>query len=178
MTGPATFAKYKRLPGRARNMASSGTLWQGDDHLLMAETTGYVETYKRFYYRDIQAFIIRMTWSRAIGNGILLMAAAIPGFPAIWHPEIAPIMGGISTFFLFLALINTLRGTGCRVHLVTAVNVQPLGMLQRLSAATKLFRRIQPAIEAAQGPLGDVGVQLDIEPAPAAPAAGSVQPAA
>jgi hypothetical protein len=119
-----------------------------------------------------------LNWARAIGNGILLTAAAVPGFPAIWHPEVAPIMGGISAFFLFIALINTLRGTGCRVHLVTAVNVQRLGMLQRLPAAIKLFRRIQPVIETAQGPLGDVGALLEIEPAPAAPAAGSVQPAA
>ena len=36
-------------------------LWLGPEHLLLVETDGYREYYKRFNYRDIQAFIIRKT---------------------------------------------------------------------------------------------------------------------
>ena len=57
--------EYIRLArGRRSNIAGFSTsggyasLWQGKDHLLSIDSSGYTEEYKRFYYRDIQAIII------------------------------------------------------------------------------------------------------------------------
>src|SRR5436190_14424668 len=58
---------YRRLPGRGRKTsgwiglgATVNTIWLTSDHLLLRETVyGLSESYKRFYFRDIQAFIVR-----------------------------------------------------------------------------------------------------------------------
>jgi hypothetical protein len=34
---------------------SHPSLWLGEDHLLCVDSNGYAETYKRFYFRDVQA---------------------------------------------------------------------------------------------------------------------------
>src|SRR5262249_54585927 len=60
---------YQSLPGRGRRSGfvsfgiASGwcSLWLGPDHLLAVDSKNYQEEYKRFYYRDIQAFIARRT---------------------------------------------------------------------------------------------------------------------
>src|SRR6266576_402203 len=46
-------------------------LWIGGEHLLVVESDGYTEFYKRFDYRDIQAFIIRKTAQGRIVNALL-----------------------------------------------------------------------------------------------------------
>ncbi|HWI55617.1 MAG TPA: hypothetical protein VNZ22_00220, partial [Bacillota bacterium] len=74
---------YERLTrayprsGFAVAVAARSSLWLGPDHLLCIETTGYTETYKRFYFRDIQAVLIRQTkrqrnWTLAFGGLSLL----------------------------------------------------------------------------------------------------------
>src|SRR3990172_8730879 len=54
---------YKRLPGRRRASFAfvRNSLWLGEDHLLHVMNRGYTEEYKRFYYRDIQAVLVRQT---------------------------------------------------------------------------------------------------------------------
>ena len=78
--------KYKRLtrergPAQFSILAMSrSSLWLGDDHLLFLECTGYSETYKRFFFRDIQAFTIRKTKTRAVWNwvwGIFLVLSGL-----------------------------------------------------------------------------------------------------
>src|ERR1700742_3857011 len=56
---------YKRLT-RARTgfsvaVLARTSLWLGPDHLLRIESNGYSESYKRFYFRDIQGFIVQRT---------------------------------------------------------------------------------------------------------------------
>ena len=59
--------EYKRLTRRGRQTtissvsSVSSNLWLGKDHLLLVESNGYSERYKRFYFKDIQALIIRKT---------------------------------------------------------------------------------------------------------------------
>src|SRR6185503_16307515 len=52
---------YRRLPGRESGLLSYSRLWLGPDHLLLARTTFFSEEYKRFYFRDIQAIVMRKT---------------------------------------------------------------------------------------------------------------------
>ena len=39
-------------------MISFSCFWPGKDHLLCVDTSGYTETYQRFYFRDIQTVIL------------------------------------------------------------------------------------------------------------------------
>ena len=115
----ATPVQYQRLPGGG--MARKGSsfiaatrttcrLWLGDDHLLQVESMGgYSETYKRFYFRDIQAIIVQRTrtwvvWNIVLGffaGGLLiLLLATIPKtLPSRWTS--GAIGGKFSWAFLF-----------------------------------------------------------------------------
>ena len=77
---PRAPKEYQRLPGRGTLLdgdkwyATSRamcTVWLGRDHLLLVSRAGYTENYKRFYFRDIQAIIIRKTVTSLIGNTVI-----------------------------------------------------------------------------------------------------------
>lgn len=153
---------------------SRSSLWLGKDHLLYVETGGYTETYKRFYFRDIQAFLLVATKRRAIWNWVLgplsaiflvLLLASLP-YTGAAGPRSN--LGEI-VFFAFLGfvfavplLINNLLGPSCICHLRTAVQMEELSSLNRLRRARRLLNRIRPLIVAAQGELspGEIPARL------------------
>src|SRR5690242_8964250 len=54
-------SSYTRMPGQFRGVFRRFSLWMGDDHLLLVDSTRFSESYKRFYLRDIQSIIVRRT---------------------------------------------------------------------------------------------------------------------
>ena len=48
-------------------------LWLGPDHIMSVRSNGYMETYKRFYFRDIQAVVIQTTSARTIWNIVMVL---------------------------------------------------------------------------------------------------------
>src|SRR5438309_8266722 len=111
---------YRRLPGTGYRYAVPGwvlvllffvigifvllfrgrrvQLWQGEEHLLLVEWDGYREYYKRFDYRDIQAFIVRKTNETLILNAILGAIVCVLAALAIGSSQI-----GLRVFLLVLA---------------------------------------------------------------------------
>jgi len=155
--------EYQRLcrarpkSGFAVAFVSRSSLWLGKDHLLCVDAAGYSETYKRFYFRDIQAVTLRESNRRVILNivlGILTTILCLAGL-GIWNSSHEPvgtvIFGVIAAFFLVLLLINTLKGPTVICHLRTAVQTEELAPLNRLRRAHKILRRIRPFISEAQG---------------------------
>jgi energy-converting hydrogenase Eha subunit C len=154
---------YTKLPGRGLRrsvFAISATrcrLWLAPDHLLAVDYTVASEEYRRFYFRDIEAFIIRRTARRQVWNWILLALILFTTGPFViaWRSQgeggllIAAI--GFATFWLLFLLANTLRGATCQTHIRTAVQMEELPSLARLPAARKVLARLQPLIVAAQG---------------------------
>lgn len=88
---------YKRLPGRVLfSIIGISSLWLGADHFLMMTTSGPVENYKRFYFRDVQALLIQPNRRRllfGLAYGVLLLfflALAVWSLFMIFHkPEAA-----------------------------------------------------------------------------------------
>jgi hypothetical protein len=126
-------------------------LYQGPDHLLQVTSTGFSEQYRRFYYRDIQAFLIRQTetW---------LARAALWGGLALLFALLALAVGGIEAVPLWVItgtwlgalLLDLMLGPSCVCHLRTAVHIETLASLRRTRTARRLLARIKPVIEAAQ----------------------------
>lgn len=154
---------YRRLPGAglARRGGSfiaasriTCRLWLGDDHLLQVESMGgYSESYKRFYFRDIQAIYVHKTNTWLIVNVIL---GLFTGFSLFWtllvHETAGVItLGVITGVFAFFLALNALRGPTCLCHLKTAVHLEELPSLRRRRNAEKVLARIKPLIESAQG---------------------------
>jgi hypothetical protein len=151
---------YRHLPGRGRRAGfvsfgiTSGwcSLWLGPDHLLSVDSQNYREEYKRFYYRDIQAVIVRRT-ARASGwNIVLAILLALLAVLIILAGSNGRIVAGILFgTMLVILLINLVRGASCVCHLITAVHTEQLPSLNRLKTARKAVARLRPLIEAAQG---------------------------
>lgn len=139
--------------------ATRASLWQGPDHILLVQNSGFTETYKRFYFRDIQAITVLETNRRAIWNAILgipfglcvvgALASAMP------NANIAAVVTwAIFAFIFFLPLlINNIRGTACKCQLRTAVQTEYLGSLSRVRQTQKVLTKIRPLIAAFQGEL-------------------------
>jgi hypothetical protein len=176
--------EYERLT-RARPRAkfaviSSGnsSLWMGKDHLLCIDTNGYTENYKRFYFRDIQAFLIRKTqrytwWSLVTG----VLAAGFL-FPAAFSSEIVLkyILGIVGGLFSLVLVINLALGPSSACQLRTAVQIEELPSLNRLRRTRKVLDRLRPLIVAAQGALTPEEISRRVRELPVAetsPASGT-----
>jgi hypothetical protein len=156
--------RYKRL-ARARPRSSfavafmsRSSLWLGDDHLLCVDSNGYSETYKRFYFHDIQTFTVRKTKRRLIWNWLLAIPAAfcIADLSTNRTLGLAGIItvATIALIFAVPLLINNLLGSTCACQLRTAVQVEELPSLARVRQARKVLKKVLPLIAATQGQLG------------------------
>ena len=139
---------------------SRASLWLGKDHLLAIDSTGYVEAYKRFYFRDIQAVILTGSKRRLVWNWLL----GIPTVVCLWiwaadiisnQSSIGGTITGtiITSLFAIPLLVNNLLGPTCNCHLRTAVQIEDVPSLGRLRRARRVLTRIRPLIIAAQGQL-------------------------
>lgn len=52
---------YSKLSKRCRNFFSFSQLWTGADHILLAEESTVSQTYRRFYFKDIEGVIVSDT---------------------------------------------------------------------------------------------------------------------
>jgi hypothetical protein len=153
---------YRRLPGRGVTLTHYAYLYLGPDHLLQATATGYSETYKRFYFRDIQAIIIRKTNMWIVG----LVACLLPGLAfaagAISATDgvSAAVLWTIAGVLLLGSMVNLLLGPSCVCHLRTAVQTEKLPSLNRVRKAQKILGQIKPLIEAEQGRLNPSKVTI------------------
>lgn len=169
---------YKRLPGRSVGVGGSSRLYLGPDHILAVQASGFAETYKRFFFADIQAVIVRKTAVGQIWNGVwgaialffALIAIAVDDNPGSF------VLGGIAALFLLGLLVNVLLGPMCACHVKTAVQTERLTAISRMRTAARLLDRIRPLIVAAQGELPREQLadaldraQFGVPPASAAP---------
>lgn len=152
---PKVKSIYRRLPGRGVTLTYYAYLYLAPDHMLQVAATGYSESYKRFYFRDIQAIIIRKTNIWIIGSlacllpGLAFAAGAISTTDGVNAAVLWTIAGSL----LLGSSINLLLGPSCVCHLRTAVQTERLPSLNRVRKAQKLLSQIRPLIEAAQGRL-------------------------
>lgn len=147
--------EYRRLPGRRKSFFGGlSTLWQGRDHLLSILYTFGTERYKRFYYRDIQAFVIRKTAAGKIQNVVLTALAALFGLLASSRGEIGVAIFGLLAFAMVLILLlNIWRGPTCKCLIQTAVQKEKLKNFYRFKTAVKAIERISPLLQNVQGSL-------------------------
>lgn len=132
------------------------TLWQGPDHLLYVTHEGYMESYKRFYFRDIQAFVLRRTRKQPVYGtvyALLLLLFGVPGvagFFAGWHWAIGGSLLLLAGLSLLGFVLNWRRGPTASLYLRTAVHTVRILSVTRLGPALDLLRHLEPLVEGAQ----------------------------
>ena len=165
--------EYVKLPGSGflTGRTTSSRLWLARDHLLDIETAGFSESYKRFYYRDIQALVIRKSERRLHWNIGLLCCFAFfvligsLGFSTAGNMVghiICLSIGGLAALGM---LINGLLGPTCEVHLKTRVQLEALPSLKRMRTVKKTLQLLKPRILEGQGSLPVEGVQAQLDQA-------------
>jgi hypothetical protein len=177
--------RYKRLT-RERGPAefsilamTRSSLWLGDDHLLLLECTGYSETYKRFFFRDIQSFTIRKTKTRAVWNWVWGVFLALSGLiiwaaSSDWQTTGTIVAASIAlVIFGIPLLLNNLFGPTCACEIRTAVQNESLPSLCRVRKTQKLMDLVRPMIIAAQGQLTGEEVSARLRETVYSPAAAT-----
>ena len=183
--------EYKRLTRAYPRTAfavvttSRSSLWLAKDHLLCIDTSGYSEVYKRFFFRDIQALLIRQThrWTiialilgalGAVFTSITIVALRSGEAPLAW------VMGSMAAVFVLGLAVNLLKGRSCECHIRTAVQTEHLPSLDRLRRARKVLAVLKPLIAQAQGQIAPEELPARMQswlasgkPAVAAPGTGA-----
>jgi hypothetical protein len=177
--------KYKRLT-RARPRArfaiistGNSSVWLGPDHLLCIDSNGYTENYKRFYFRDIQAFIARKTDGYKYASLVLGLIGVFLGIIAVITSDSVGriILFSAAGLFLLCMSLNLLFGPTTLCYLQTAVQVEFLPSIRRLRKARKILNLIRPLIASAQGEVAPEEIARRFSGMPGMPAQVAQQPA-
>ena len=154
--------EFVRLPGRryiSLNF-SRNSLWLGKDYLLHVINRGYTEDYRRFYYRDVQAILIRQTRVGFVLKIVLgffaalnLSLLALGRFVWNWDPVALIPLAVSAAFWVLCFFIEAAAGPTCICHLRTAVQFEKLPSLFRVRKARKAIAILRSRIENAQGSL-------------------------
>jgi hypothetical protein len=159
---------YRRLPG-LRLSGGRSALRIADDHLLLCDyRTGFTDRYKRFYFRDIEAIIVRRTlhWAGSLMVwGFIALCFFLIATSTHWNIFLY-VLEGICVFFMAR---NLIRGRSCRTHIQTAVQIDVLPPLKRVRRTKRILRSLFPLIEQAQGKREGVAPTSAIPIPPSAP---------
>lgn len=172
-------SEYIKLPGAGLRRtgfisvaAGRCRLYLGSDHLLSVDSIYGSEHYKRFYLRDVQAFIVRRTQT---GLTTVLIFGGLLAISSLGLLSADPITFGFGSVFsvlfgfIFLVVLIQQLGWGgtCRTWVQTAVQTEELPSLGRRRTCRKVVNRLQPLVLAAQPTAPTTTGQT--EPAAAAP---------
>jgi hypothetical protein len=153
--------EYIPLPGRgfARTGISlvarvSSRLYLGKDHLIRVNTS-WTESYRRFYYSDILALVVRNTVAFLIWSLVLGFLTALFVLFCVMTSDTGGriTLGIIAAVFGVIMLIHLIKGPTCRVAVQTRLGREDLPSLRRVSTARKVIALLKPRIQAAQGEL-------------------------
>ncbi len=173
---PAPVPAYRKLTRMHRTLGAMSQLWLGPDHLLHVQSTGYTESYRRFYLRDIQCMLVVHTGRRTY---LAITLAAIALIIVAFMTQMGAGVVGFSilaAIFLPLFLWNHWLGPGCRVVVVTAVQQENVASLCRLPKTRRVLGEVRTLIEAAQADLVADPATAVAAPAAAAGTTPSIPP--
>ncbi|HEX3870222.1 MAG TPA: hypothetical protein VHV77_07300 [Pirellulales bacterium] len=162
--------RYVKLPGGGLFALGFSRNWLADDHLLAVSSFLGVEHYKRYYFKDIEALVVRRTAGRLVWNIAFFSAAifltlvvgsifrSVHILQELDHSgpnraagiSFVMISSLVVAICLLLALGNTLRGRTCAVYIQTSSGLERLTALLRIRAADLAISRLRRAVEAAE----------------------------
>ena len=144
---------YVKLRGTGSSLVERVSLYLAPDHLLQVSSSGYSESYLRFYFRDIQSITVRKTAWGLIFNILWSVLAALFLALAFDSADAAIAWGIVGGIFLGLLLMNFFAGPTCVCEIQTAVQKRNLGAVTRLRRANRFIEALRGRIQSAQGAL-------------------------
>jgi hypothetical protein len=149
---------YRKAGPTRRGHLRRASLWLGDDHVLLVTGTRFVEKYRRFYYRDIQAITIRRA-RRFIFPVYSSLALAVIGIVLIvglaGHSLGLQAGGWAGLAAIALERYIAAMFRSCYTHLYTSVSAEDLPSLNKFRSAAKAVALLEQRIQQAQGAMPD-----------------------
>ena len=143
---------YKKLPGKDNGSFQASTLWLGPDHILLCKYTRFSESYKRFYFSDIQSIIVRKTNNGKITEIVIFLLATLFTLLYLTVPKGSQVLFGfIVGIYILMLIVHRIKGPTCTTHIQTAVQTESLRPLKRLKHAEKFLKILMPLLQTAQG---------------------------
>lgn len=139
--------KYTRFGGIRRISLHAGrySLWLAEDHMVQVTRYAYTEEYRRFYYQDIEAVLVRRTDGQIIRClvwgilGLILLMMGLVGSQGSMRVLAFMGLAVVTVFFV----VNLWRGDTCACHVRTAVQTERLFSISRVAQAENLIARIK-----------------------------------
>jgi hypothetical protein len=148
---------YRRLPGRTPwfRVARGTTLWLGPDHLLKVDRGATSESYKRFFYRDIQAVVVQESSRRTSLNifdiAVIIVIFLITGAVSQFSLTAAITAAILASPFVIGLGANLALGSSSQAILVTAVGREPLSCFSRMGRSAEALRLMTEEVGKVQG---------------------------
>jgi hypothetical protein len=150
---------YTPIPGlgtgRSRlQVGMRNRLYSGPDHLLIVQSTGFTEDYKRIFYRDIRYVVTRKNYRYLWSNISLVVIIALffvlhaTGVPVV-------VIATRSAIFSIVFIINLVRGPTCDCYVSTDVQTLRVPAPQRVNKVKVFIDFLKtkvPALESAPAP--------------------------
>jgi len=148
---PAMTSKpqYRRVPGRS-GLFVRDSLWMSADHLLSVRRNPFSESYRRFYFTDIQAIVVTELPDLWAPYGYTAAVVLIVTAAALVYTR-HPVWGSLSMVVALAAFFVTRRSADCACYLQTSVSTELLPSLRKRVDAGKAVALLKAEIEKAQG---------------------------
>lgn len=154
---------YRKFSRLRKSLFQVAQLWAAPDHLMLVTSIYAFETYRRFYFKDIEALVIRRTKSQrtwivtsGIVIGLFIIFAALFVFAgrrgklsdAGTMEGWAIFCGFVAGFFLIVLIWQLVLGPTCVVFLQMPAGLVRLPLFDRLRGALKMRDRLAQAMAA------------------------------
>jgi hypothetical protein len=143
---------------------------------MHVSNTFSLERYRRWYFRDIQGFVLRRTSARLVW-GLLTCAIALgslagaggffyafsiasPSATPVLLLTVAGIFGAIGFVALAAAVINVVMGPTCTVYVQTPRGLDRISSPNRVPDFERILARLRPLLESAQTGSGGESTSL------------------
>ncbi|ACL02672.1 hypothetical protein Dalk_0969 [Desulfatibacillum aliphaticivorans] len=144
---------FKKVPGGGKNILAPSYLWMAKDHLLCVNTTlFYDESYRRFFFKDIQAIFFQKTISGFVWMGFYLFISLLMGWGVVsGGPQAAAAL--LTPLFIFILLLvrRIYLWGSCKFWIQTESGVELIKSVNSRRRAKQLLAQLRPLIEQAQG---------------------------
>jgi hypothetical protein len=147
--------RYRRLPGTRRGVIARASAWLGPDHILLVQGSRVTETYKRVYFRDVQALLVTKRNRFVLQTQLLLippaLLIAVLSLPTDWREtgSLLAVLIGVAVL-LYLFIVGSFYS--CRLYIATAVGNVQVASVFRVWQAQKFHAKLGPLVMASQSP--------------------------
>jgi hypothetical protein len=144
-----TGSQYSRMPGRSGFFVRN-SLWMGADHVLSVRRNPFSESYRRYYFTDVQAIVLAEIPDTLEPYGYIAAALLVLTAGALVYTR-HPVWGTLSALTALVAFFVSWRSANCAGYLKTSVSIEKLPSLRRRGDAAKTMAMVKAQIERTQG---------------------------